>query len=110
MIERISRTSLLRARRLSVLADPERLAVRLILALGFLCLTAGNGWAQAAPKPARAERFNNPASREFPVPVTPPVAATAPMADAELPAGLSLDWDQRTLTIVNAKRARMSLD
>ncbi|MBU6401095.1 MAG: alpha-L-fucosidase, partial [Verrucomicrobia bacterium] len=41
---------------------------------------------------------------------TPDAPATKPRSDAELPAGLSLDWDQTRVVTVNAKRARASLN
>ncbi len=42
--------------------------------------------------------------------VTPRVVAQAPPADAVLPAGMSLNWDQLSVETVNAKRTQASLD
>lgn len=42
--------------------------------------------------------------------VTPHLAATTPLADAALPAGLSLNWDKTSIVTVNAKRAQVSLN
>ena len=42
--------------------------------------------------------------------VTPHLAATTQLADAELPTGLTLNWDKTSITTVNAKRAQVSLD
>jgi beta-galactosidase len=42
--------------------------------------------------------------------VTPHLAATTQLADAERPAGVSLNWDKVSITTVNAKRAQVSLD
>ena len=44
--------------------------------------------------------------------VTPHLVLSAPaqVADAVLPAGLSLNWDKASIVTVNAKRAQMSLD
>ncbi|HEY5480357.1 MAG TPA: sugar-binding domain-containing protein, partial [Verrucomicrobiae bacterium] len=42
--------------------------------------------------------------------LTPHLAATTQLADAGLPAGVSLNWDQVSITTVNAKRAQVSLD
>ena len=42
--------------------------------------------------------------------VTPHLAATTQLADAELPAGVSLNWDKTSIITVNAKRAQVSLD
>ncbi len=42
--------------------------------------------------------------------VTPHLVRTTQLADAELPAGTSLNWDQSTVISLNAKRARVSLN
>ncbi len=42
--------------------------------------------------------------------VTPHLAAATRLADAKLPAGMTLDWDKMTLVTVNAKRAQVSLN
>jgi beta-galactosidase len=42
--------------------------------------------------------------------VTPHLAVTTQLADAKLPDGMSLDWDQTKIEVVNPKRARLSLD
>jgi Glycosyl hydrolases family 2, sugar binding domain len=42
--------------------------------------------------------------------VTPRLAAATPLADAGLPAGVTLNWDKTSVTTVNAKRARVSLN
>ncbi|MGO8928368.1 MAG: sugar-binding domain-containing protein [Limisphaerales bacterium] len=42
--------------------------------------------------------------------VTPHLAETTQLADAELPTGVSLNWDKMSITTVNAKRAQVSLD
>ena len=42
--------------------------------------------------------------------VTPHLAATTQLADAELPAGMTLNWDKTSIVTVNAKRAQVSLD
>jgi len=41
--------------------------------------------------------------------VTPHLAATAQLADAQLPAGMALNWDKTSIVTVNAKRAQVSL-
>ena len=41
--------------------------------------------------------------------VTPHLAATTPLADAGLPAGVTLNWEQTSVVTVNAKRAQVSL-
>jgi beta-galactosidase len=41
--------------------------------------------------------------------VTPHLAVTTPLADAELPAGMTLNWDKTTIVTMNAKRAQVSL-
>jgi hypothetical protein len=40
-----------------------------------------------------------------PLTVTPHMAATTQPADAELPAGVTLDWDKTDIVMMNAKRA-----
>ena len=42
--------------------------------------------------------------------VTPQLAAPTQLADAVLPAGISLNWDKADVHTVNAKRAQVSLD
>jgi len=42
--------------------------------------------------------------------VTPRLAVTTQLADAVLPAGMSLNWDTTSIVTVNAKRAQVSLD
>jgi beta-galactosidase len=42
--------------------------------------------------------------------VTPHLTASAPLADAALPPGKSLNWDKTTIVTVNGKRAEVSLD
>jgi len=42
--------------------------------------------------------------------VTPRLAAPTQLADAVLPSGISLGWDQTKVVTVNAKRAQVSLD
>jgi hypothetical protein len=42
--------------------------------------------------------------------VTPRLAVTTQLADAVLPAGMSLNWDKTSIVTVNAKRAQVSLD
>lgn len=42
--------------------------------------------------------------------VTPHLAATTELADAELPAGMATNWDKTSITTLNAKRAQVSLD
>jgi beta-galactosidase len=42
--------------------------------------------------------------------VTPHLAATTQLADAELPAGMALNWNKTSIVTVNAKRAQVSLD
>jgi len=42
--------------------------------------------------------------------VTPHLAATSQLADAELPAGVALNWDKTSIVTVNARRAQVSLD
>ncbi len=42
--------------------------------------------------------------------VTPHLTAAAQLADAELPAGVKLNWDKTNIETVNARRARMSLN
>ncbi len=41
--------------------------------------------------------------------VTPHLTATTPLADAELPAGMTLNWDKTSIVTVNARRAQVSL-
>ncbi len=41
--------------------------------------------------------------------VTPHMVATTQLADAELPAGMTLNWDKTSILTVNAKRAQVSL-
>src|SRR5579872_5574975 len=41
--------------------------------------------------------------------VTPRLAAVMPLAGAELPSGLNLNWDKTSTVVLNAKRAQMSL-
>lgn len=41
--------------------------------------------------------------------VTPHLAATTHLADAELPAGMTPNWDKTSIVTVNAKRAQVSL-
>ena len=42
--------------------------------------------------------------------VTPHLVAPTQLADAVLPAGITLDWDKTSVKTVNAKRAQVSLD
>lgn len=42
--------------------------------------------------------------------VMPRLAAATPLADADLPAGTTLDWDRTRVVTVNQKRARATLD
>jgi len=51
--------------------------------LAFLCMRAGGAWAQAA---------------------------TTPLADAVLPAGVRLNWEYTSIATVNEKRAQVALD
>lgn len=44
------------------------------------------------------------------LPCTIYLPAATPSADAELPAGLSLNWDKPSITTLNSKRAQMPLD
>jgi beta-galactosidase len=44
------------------------------------------------------------------VTVTPHLAATTQLADAELPAGTTLNWDKASVVTVNTKRAQVALD
>ena len=62
--------------------------------LAFLWVAGGSAWAQGNP-----ERT-----------VTAQPAAPTALADAVLPAGVTLGWDKTSLTAVNAKRAQVSLD
>ncbi len=42
--------------------------------------------------------------------VTPHLPAATPPVDAELPSGVTLDWDKARVTAVNSKRAQVSLN
>src|SRR5713101_4793947 len=54
----------------------------------------------------RAEGFDIPNNQT----VTPPMRALAPLADATLPPGVHLNWDQTSIQPLNAKWAQLSLD
>jgi beta-galactosidase len=90
--------------------------IKLPLILAFLCFAGGAALAQVNLLPQGS--FENPGVNTawagvFEVAdltVAPNLAAATPLADAVLPAGMTLGWDKTSVAAVNAKRARVSLD
>lgn len=103
--------------KLKLLALPktERFCFPLILAFVCLCVAGGQASAQVNLLP-RGD-FKDPAAntgwaKGFNVAdltVTPHLTAATGLADAELPAGMTLNWDKANIVTVNAKRAEVSL-
>jgi beta-galactosidase len=71
--------------------------IRSLPILTFLWLTVTPYMAAPAPKAGRAA-------------VLRAEGAPGQLADAELPAGVALDWDKTDIVMMNAKRAQVSLD